>query len=133
IQRVFIKKTSTSLYDIIRRKSYTAFDSTVGREAWISLMPPNRASLQQRCNREGFNNASKIDDHNYYAKVRIGIIANQETNCSSADSYLGVGGIGSSGCSSDRPLRSHPSGNSARCYADNGDRDTITMSYIFVR
>jgi hypothetical protein len=46
-------------------------------------------SLQPHCNREGFNN-----DVPGYTRVRLGIVANQENDCASPDSRLGLRGTG---------------------------------------
>lgn len=51
---------------------------------------PNSA-LQVNCNKEGFNVETAAE------KVRIGIISNQENDCSSCDSRIGVGGEGVGG------------------------------------
>jgi len=60
--------------------------TTLGRTAWLGLLPGQ--TIQPNCNREGFSN-SFADPH---ARVRIGILGNQENDCGSTDSWLGVGG-----------------------------------------
>ena len=46
------------------------------------------ASLQSGCNREGFN---ILSDDTSMAKARIGIIGNNENDCTSCDSRIGFG------------------------------------------
>ncbi|MDP3213175.1 MAG: fibrinogen-like YCDxxxxGGGW domain-containing protein, partial [Deltaproteobacteria bacterium] len=100
------------------------FEATsVSRAGWTGLMASG--SLQPHCNREGFNN-----DVPGYTRVRLGIVANQENDCASPDSRLGLGGQGLTCAPS---LGSSTVGNSASCGADNGDRDTRAFGYLFVR
>ena len=47
----------------------------------------NDASLQQHCNREGFN----VQFFHRHLKLRIGIAGNNEDNCDSCDSAIGFG------------------------------------------
>lgn len=61
--------------------------TTLGRTAWLNLVPGS--ALQANCNEEGFN-----IDHGGYARARIGIIGNQENDCGSPDSFLGIGTSG---------------------------------------
>lgn len=53
---------------------------------WISLVPG--AELQPNCNRNGLN---VLHNNGCCAKVRIGIVTNNEGNCDTPDSALGVG------------------------------------------
>ena len=53
--------------------------SNAGRKAWKSLIPDS--SLQLSCNQEGVNSVS----------CRLGISGNQEADCNSPDSWLGIG------------------------------------------
>ena len=52
-----------------------------GRSKWLNLLSGSR--LQQYCSGEGINVLSK---------VRIGIVGNNEHDCATPDSFLGVGG-----------------------------------------
>jgi hypothetical protein len=56
----------------------------LGRERWLAAVPG--ATLQDHCNREGINVGS--DDN----KVRLGIVGNDESDCLTPESKLGVGG-----------------------------------------
>ena len=111
--------SANSLWHVLQDGAYRA--TSLGRNTWKSLI--NGSSLQPNCNREGFNNSHS------YARVRVGIITNQENDCDSPDSRLGFGGQGSA-CSQDD---SNSCGNTATCSPDNGDRDTKAFGYILVR
>ena len=81
--------------------------------------------MQRNCNREGFNMVSDGFPTNRNQHVRIGIIANNENQCNSCDSSIGLGGDGRYGQES--------SGNVARYGGDNGNRNTATWGYVFVQ
>jgi len=110
---------ASSLRSVLSNGQYKA--SKLGRNAWKSLLVGS--SLQANCNREGFN------ANHFYARVRIGIIANQENDCGSPDSRLGFGGRGSA-CSQDN---NNTCGNTATCTPDNGEKNIKAFGYIFAR
>ena len=93
----------------------------VGRAAWKGLIAGS--SLQPNCNREGFNN------YHDYAAVRVGMIANQENDCASPDSRIGLGGAGTA-CGQDG---NNTVGNTATCAPDNGDKSIKGFGYLLVR
>ena len=97
--------------------------TAVGRNAWKTLI--NTSSLQPNCNVEGFN-VLPVDLN--WSRTRIGIVSNQEANCGSPDSYIGIGGAGAP-CGG--PQRS--SGNIAFCGPDNGDKSIPALGVVFVR
>ncbi len=97
--------------------------TALGRDAWRSLLADG--SLQPHCNEEGFN-AGRPGD---YARVRIGIVGNNEDQCDSPDSRIGFGGAGI-GCGQDG---TNACGNEAFCSADRGDRHTQAFGFVFVR
>lgn len=84
INAVKIPQANDSLQELFNA-GYVA--TTLGRTAWLGLVPGS--ALQANCNEEGFN-----IDHGGYAQARIGIIGNQETDCGSPDSFLGIGTSG---------------------------------------
>lgn len=94
---------------------------SLGRTAWKNLI--SGSSLQSYCNKEGFNVSLNG------ARIRLGILANQETDCSSSESRLGIGGAGN-GCSQDN---NNSAGNTATCSPDNGNQNIKVFAYIFVR
>ena len=93
-----------------------------------------RSSLQRNCNREGFNVYSS---NSRYMKVRLGIVGNNENDCTSADSFVGLGAKGglnyrSSWCGTSY-TNTNVAGNLAQCDADNGNKNSRAMAYILVR
>ncbi len=101
-----------------------AFEATsISRAGWLGLMASG--SLQPYCNREGFNNAVAG-----YVRVRLGMISNQENDCGSPDSRIGLGGQDNACLPSSA---GNAAGNSASCSPENGDRDTRVFAYLFVR
>jgi hypothetical protein len=92
--------------------------TTVGRAAWERL--PARGSLQLNCNREGFNVQTTE------ANVRIGIVANNQTDCSSCNSWIGFGAMGDT-------TGELACGNVAANTTDNGTRNDALFGYVMVR
>ena len=82
---VVINHQSRSLYSLIADGKYRA--TSLGRNTWKKLIG-SRASLQTNCNKEGFNRIC-IDSN--YSKARIGIIGNNEDDCSNCDSRISFG------------------------------------------
>jgi hypothetical protein len=118
---------SPSLHAIFKNSKY--IQTSLGRSTWKGLIP--NSSLQRNCNREGFN----VDLRPQQQRTRIGIISNQENDCSSPDSYLGIGAVPGqfSYCSG---TRQHPTvGNVAAdgCSPDNGPRELEAFGVVFVR
>lgn len=82
---IVLNKQANSLYSLIADGVDRA--TAVGRETWKSLIG-SQASLQDNCNREGFNVASDRSD---MSKARIGILGNNENDCITCDSRIGFG------------------------------------------
>jgi hypothetical protein len=121
---------ATSLYDLIADGNHR--QTHVGREQWKSLI--SGSSLQSNCNQEGFN----IYVDSYYTSVRLGLEANNENDCETPDSYVGLGSEGglnypNSHCSSDPITSANAAGNLAQCSPDNGTKNARAMAYILVR
>ncbi|CAB4018827.1 Hypothetical predicted protein [Paramuricea clavata] len=102
----------------------------VGREKWKSLLAD--ASLQRQCNKEGFNNYKPLSQS---TGVRIGILGNEQNDCNSPDSFLGIGAKHQAyGCPVDNSGSAIPtSGNCATWQPDNGRKNIKSMGYILVR
>jgi len=103
----------------LRALMTTGFHATnVGRSAWERL--PSRGSLQNNCNREGIN-VETLE-----ANVRIGIVANNQNDCSTCNSWIGFGaeGLGTSDMAC---------GNYAAAAPDNGNRTDPLFGYVMVR
>ena len=113
---------ASSLYDLIADGKYR--QTHVGRSQWRSLI--HGSSLQRNCNREGFN----VYAGSHHTRVRLGLVANQENDCKTPDSFIGLG-ADSQVCSS-IPSR-NAAGNLGLCSADNGNKNTKAMGYILVR
>ena len=84
---IVIEQEAKSLYELIAGEEYLKTD--LGRDEWKKLVGP-QASLQNNCEKEGFNVKGDIR-HRYLSRARIGIIGNQESNCDSPDSRIGFG------------------------------------------
>ena len=116
LKYVMIPIDKPSLFSIFNGGKF--IPSNIGRNAWKSLI--SGSSLQPNCNREGFNNAPK---------TRIGIFSNQENDCNTPDSYIGIGNLGN-GCNGVKEARV---GNMASCSADNGNKSLVGFGVLFVR
>ena len=79
--------------------------------------------MQDNCNREGFNAIGGRDDR---SKARIGLLGNNENDCSSPNSRIGFGTGGDDG-------DSNTCGNKATHGPDNGDKHIKAMGYILVQ
>ena len=123
IKFIVINKKAASLHSLIADGKYRA--TSLGRNTWKKLIG-SQASLQTGCNKEGFNAAST--SCSYCAKTRIGILGNNERECSTCDSKIGFGTGG-------RTDDSNTCGNNAiKGYtSDNGGRNIKAMGYILVQ
>ena len=71
-------------------------------------------------------------DGSKYAKVRFGILGNQENDCITPDSFMALGADYQRSYCLGGP--SHNAvGNVASCSPDNGDKNIKAMGYILVR
>ena len=117
---IVINQTANSLYSLIADETYRA--TSLGRDKWKTLIG-SQASLQHKCNKEGFNAVGNSSKH---SKARIGIISNNENDCGSCDSRIG---FGTGGAHDD----SNTCGNAAAASPDNGDKSIKVMGYILVQ
>ena len=118
---IVITKRANSLYSLIADGNYRA--TSLGRNTWKSLLGSS-ASLQLNCNKEGFNTAP--GDYSNSPIARIGIVANNQNECSNPESRIG---FGTGGMEDD----SNTCGNEAKYFADNGDKHIKAMGYILVQ
>ena len=95
--------------------------TSLGRNAWKSLI--SDSSMQPHCNIEGVNVDCAV------RKVRLGYLTNEQNDCQSCDSYLGVGHSGQPGCSQG----SSWAGMMASCSPDNGDKNVPAFTWVWVR
>ena len=104
------------------------------RATWKSLI--SDSSLQDNCNREWINVTS---DDSTQAKARIWIIANQESNCDTNDSYIGIWLYcqNCSYCSIENTSvwneAKWPQWWGNNCQADNWTKHIKSFWYIFIR
>ena len=124
INWILVNHSAVSLHDLLSNNNYT--QTQVGRATWKSLV--NKSSLQKNCNMEGFNVVSHTGKENS-AITRIGIISNNENDCSSCNSRIGFGSAGSRG----NQKGSNSCGNEAGNSADNGEKHFKANCYIFVQ
>ncbi len=111
-----------SLYNLIADGNYR--QTHVGRYTWRRLI--YGSSLQRNCNREGFN----VHPGSKYLRIRLGLVTNNENNCNTPDSFIGLGGDGS-WCHYNSAHNA--AGNIGYCVADNGYKNAKAMGYILVR
>ena len=116
-----VKHVASSLHGVLSANKPAP--TTLGLAGWKSLI--SSASLQLACHLEGFNVAPNAGG----ARVRIGIIGNNENNCASPDSWLGIGG-NQTQCGQ---KNANTAGNIA-CHGPNaGGRKTRSFGYVLVR
>ena len=116
---IVINKQAISLYSLIADGKYRA--TSLGRNMWKTLLG-SQASLQDNCNREGFNAVVEST----HPKARIGILGNEQNDCKTCDSRIGFGTGG-------RHDNKNTCGNEAKYSADNGDKHIKAMEYILVQ
>ena len=121
IKFLVINKQANSLYALIADGKYRA--TSLGRDTWKTLIG-SQVSLQLNCNKEGFNAAGSRKGQ---SKARIGILGNNQEDCSTTDSRIG---FGTGGKGDD----ANTCGNNADSpYPDNGIKNIKGMGYILVQ
>ncbi len=120
---VVLPTASTSMFDLMSPN--TPVMTNIGRDAWKGIIAGG--SLQPNCNQEGFNILQPNPNPNHHS-VRIGIIGNNEADCNTTDSRIGIGGVGTA-CST----LADPVGNFAGCGGDEGDKNLTAFGAVFVR
>lgn len=106
--------------------------TTVGRAKWLSLVAD--PALQTFCNDEGLNIDYTATTLGPKIRLRIGIVGNQETDCSSPDSFLGFGSsISSFYCFGDVDPGLVVGNLAGTTCGAPANRTTRTFGYVFVR
>ena len=77
---IVINEQADSLYSLIADGQYR--ETSLRRDTWKTLIGA-AASLQNKCNKEGFNAFCTLASS---SKARIGIVSNQEDECLTCDS-----------------------------------------------
>lgn len=119
VRSIVINRQANSLFSLIADGQYR--QTTLGRKTWKSLIG-SEASLQKKCEKEGFN----VVGRPAYSKARIGILGNNENDCSTSDSRIGFGTGG-------KPDDSNTCGNEAGWGGDNKDKHIPAMGYVLVQ
>ena len=115
-----LDKEASSLFSLIQDGKYRP--TNLGLDEWKKLIG-SQASLQKNCKKEGFN---VLSDNPNSSKARIGIVGNNEDDCSTSDSRIGFGTGG-------YPEHTSTCGNVAKHGGDSGDELVEAMGYIFVQ
>ena len=116
INFILVNKQASSLYSLIADGNGRT--TSLGRDTWKKLIG-SRASLQSNCDQEGFN--VKCDGPGR-PKARIGILGNNENDCSTCDSRIGFGTGGK-----------HDDSNTCGNEAKYGNTHIKAMGYILVQ
>ncbi|XP_020612154.1 uncharacterized protein LOC110050567 [Orbicella faveolata] len=120
INFIVINKHANSLYSLIADGQNRA--TSLGRDTWKTLIG-SEASLQHKCNKEGFNVVSLSTS---FSKARIGFLGNEQDHCETCDSRIkfGTGGYFDN---------SNTCGKEASSRSDNGSKHIKAMGYILVQ
>ncbi len=122
IKFIVINRQANSLYSLIADGQYRA--TSLGRLSWKWLIGP-QASLQTYCNKEGFNVLGGAGR----AKVRIGLLGNQQNDCDSCNLRIGFG----TGDSYSYDSNTCGNGADPSYSPDNGGKNIKAMGYILVQ
>ena len=120
INFIVINKQAHSLYSLIADGQYR--NTSLGRNTWKNLIG-SEASLQLKCNKEGFN---AVGTSTGRSKARIGILGNEHNHCHNPDSRIGFG-------TGEKHGDSNTCGNEATHSPDNGVKHIKAMGYILVQ
>jgi len=100
-----------------------SLSTNISRESWKNLI--SNSSLQSKCNKNGVNIVGGT------IKLRLGILGNQENDCLTPDSFIGVGSNGTV-----FNVSTNISGNYANgapsLSADNGGKNLSSFVYVYL-
>ena len=124
IRFMVINKQAESLYSLIADGEYR--QTSLGRNKWKALIG-SEASLQNKCNKEGFNvQCLHKGSPTQNSRARIGFIGNNRRNCTNCNSRIGFGTGG-------HPDFNNTCGNEAIRRSNKGDKHIRTMGFILVQ
>jgi hypothetical protein len=105
-----------------------------GQAGWTLLLLTAVKTLQPNCNQEGLNNFVPITGGGR-ARVRLGVIANEQADCFSPDSYAGIGGLVDppGDCGSLTTFRGYSAGAWGGGSCGGGSADGGSFAYVYVR
>jgi len=95
------------------------------RSEWLALTQPS--FLQPNCNYGGINVDTTAGNASW-GRTRVGFLGNENSDCTSPDSYMG---LGNNGASCGEP--SYTVGNSAGCVPSGNNGATAAFAYLYVR
>ena len=101
-------------------KTGNSLNTSLARSSWKNLIASS--SLQLNCNRQGFN----VKDSTNSILSRIGYIANQENDCRTCDSFIGIG-------PTNRFSMSCGNFASGSILPDNGGKNPRAMCYVLIQ
>ena len=119
-----INQKGASLLDTFKTGTY--IPTSINRGIWKALIA--ESSLQQNCNRQGFN----VYDDKGSIYPRIGYIGNEQYDCRTPDSFIALGSI-SFGSDHGSNLTSISCWSIASYIPDNGDKSRSTTGFILVQ
>ncbi|MBK7857184.1 MAG: hypothetical protein IPJ65_00915 [Archangiaceae bacterium] len=114
-----------------QRGGYLAFGGNRGAGGWTSFFHGTPVGLQGGCQQEGFVNAPSGTAR---ARVRIGILGNEQPDCGSTDSFAGVGGqLQPNNCGGPNSRGNHSAGIFGAPTCAGGPTDEGQFVYVWVR
>ena len=124
---ISVDHQNSSLFNAIEDGFFKKTD--VGKDAWKSLM--DDSLLQPNCNKEGFN-LQPEGEYGAYVKARIGLVTNDQNNCTGCDSCIGFG-VSVSSCKPNYDRNSTSCGSSRRGCGGNPNWNKAAFGYILVQ
>ncbi|XP_046864324.1 uncharacterized skeletal organic matrix protein 5-like isoform X2 [Xenia sp. Carnegie-2017] len=122
IKFISFEMQAKSLYDLIADGKYRK--TNLSRSQWLTLV--KNSSLQQYCNKEGFN---VVGENRGTTRVKLGILGNNENDCKSPDSFIGFGGSYEGNFCGRKP-QVNSCGNIYYCSKKN--KEIKAMGYLFI-
>ena len=120
---LLIHASGNSLREVFAGSNNQLFSYPLDTYIWREVV--GGGSLQTRCIQEGFNLNPNGGDH---AKARVGVVGDNDSNCRSYDSRIGVGTSGDS-CSASN---SNSAGNEARGCSNSPSGSYSRRSFVFM-
>lgn len=124
------RRTPESILSIMASGQY--LPTRVDRGLWLSMVADRRGGLQPNCNLQGFNAGVPNPVLNLPGgrKVRFGILGNNEMDCLSLDSFIGIGQTGEVACGDPAVISGN---NSAPRCGGSGEVNLALPGLLFVR
>ncbi len=119
-----------SLRDLMAANQW--FATRFDRAEWLAMVADRRGGLQPNCNLQGFNAGLPLPDLGIPPQgptLRFGILANNEDDCVSTDSFIGIGHTGESLCG----VAPIVSGNAAATPCNGGEVSHALPGWLFIR